>query len=73
MVITLRYKKKRDKLKGYPIEHYLDYALLVADMDQLPIGRINTFKKAHADSPLNHRLDRHLQSSLAQQKNGHCF
>jgi len=34
-------QKKRDRLKGYPIIHYLDYALLVADMDQLPIGRIN--------------------------------
>lgn len=66
-------QKKRDKLKGYLIEHYLDYALLVADMDQLPIGRINAFKKAHADSPLNQRLDRHLQTSLAQQKKWALF
>lgn len=61
-------KKKRQRLKDYPIVHYLDYALLVADMDQLPIGRINAFKKAHPDSPLNRRLNSQLQSALARQK-----
>ncbi len=66
-------QKKRERLKGYPIIHYLDYALLVADMDQLPIGRINAFKKAHPDSPLNRRLDSHLQSSLAQQQKWSLF
>ncbi len=66
-------QKKRDRLKGYPIHHYLDYALLVSDMDQLPIGRINAFKKAHPGSPLNRRLDSHLQSSLAAQKKWSLF
>lgn len=66
-------KTKRDRLKDYPINHYLDYALLLADMDQLPIGRINAFKKSHPDSPLNRRLDSHLQSSLAEQKKWSLF
>jgi len=66
-------QQKRDRLKAYPINHYLDYALLTSDMDQLPIGRINAFKKAHPDSPLNRRLNNHLQSTLAQQKKWSLF
>ncbi|KAA3645130.1 MAG: hypothetical protein DWP95_04280, partial [Proteobacteria bacterium] len=58
----------RKALTDYPINHYLDYALLVADMDQLPIAEINAFKKSHPDSPLNRRLAGHLQTALAQQK-----
>lgn len=65
---TAAVKKKREQLKDYPVIHYLDYALLVADMDNLPITKINAFKLAHPDSPLNRRLSGHLQTALAQQK-----
>ncbi len=60
--------KKRRPLADYPLNHYLDYALLVSDMDKLPIGRINAFKTGHPDSPLNRRLDSQLQSALAKQE-----
>ena len=54
-------------LADYPIYHYLEYALLVAEMDDLPIAKINAFKKDHPDSPLNRRLAGHLQTDLAEQ------
>ena len=58
----------KQKLKGYRLSHYLDYALLKGNMTQLPEQEIATFKQAHPDSPLNDSLDNMLTYELGKQK-----
>ncbi len=65
---THQVNKQRKPLKGYVVDHYLDYALLVSGMSKLPVVEIAEFKTNHPDSPLNGRLRSHLQAELAGQK-----
>lgn len=58
----------KKQLKNYRLIHYLDYALLKADISQLPIANIESFQKQHATSPLVESLDRMLTYELGKQK-----
>jgi soluble lytic murein transglycosylase len=60
-------QQKRAPLNGYPIEHYLDYALIQSDMNNLPEQAIINFKKQHPNSPLNRRLSAALLTALGNQ------
>ncbi|MEZ5471288.1 MAG: transglycosylase SLT domain-containing protein [Marinicella sp.] len=60
-------KKQRATIKGYPIEHYLDYALIQSDMNNLPEQAVADFKAKHPDSPLNSRLKSSLLTALGNQ------
>ncbi|MBL4661339.1 MAG: lytic transglycosylase domain-containing protein [Alcanivoracaceae bacterium] len=55
-------------LKGYRLNHYLDFALLKAQMSQLPEAEIATFKKKHPNSPLNKDLEKMLTYELGKQQ-----
>ncbi len=61
-------KAQRQPLDNYPITHYLDYALLRSQMDQLPEQAIADFKAKHPDSPLNKQLKNYLLAQLAAQR-----
>jgi soluble lytic murein transglycosylase len=60
-------QQKRSGLKGYPIEHYLDYALIQSKMSKLPEVAIADFKAKHPNSPLNKRLKSSLLTALGNQ------
>ncbi len=55
-------------LKNYRLNHYLDYAILKADITNLPEKQIATFKKNNPQSPLNDKLDTMLTYELGKQK-----
>lgn len=61
-------KQQRGPLKGYALEHYLDYALLRSQMNQLPEQAVADFKANHPDSPLNRRLKNHLLTAMGQRQ-----
>lgn len=58
----------KKQLKGYRLNHYLDYALLKAKMSQLPETEIEAFKNNHKQSPLGEGLDKMLTYELGKQK-----
>ena len=58
----------KKKLKGYRLNHYLDFALLKAKMSELPETEINSFKNKHKQSPLGEALDKMLTYELGKQK-----
>ncbi len=59
---------RRGPLAQYPIEHYLDYALIRSQIRQLPEQAIADFKTKHPNSPLNRQLKNHLLDQLGRQK-----
>ena len=59
---------RRQPLDKYPINHYLDYALLRSKMAQLPEKAITDFKQKHPNSPLNKQLKNYLVDQLGLQK-----
>ncbi|MCF6299968.1 MAG: lytic transglycosylase domain-containing protein [Proteobacteria bacterium] len=61
-------KQQRSKLSGYPLEHYLDYALLTRKMTQLPKPEIDLFIQNNTNSPLNKRLRHMYLYELGKQK-----
>ncbi|MCX7553349.1 transglycosylase SLT domain-containing protein [Marinicella sp. S1101] len=65
---TQEVTQKRAALNNYPIDHYLDYALIRSQIKTLPEQAIADFKKKHPDSPLNKQLKRHLLNELGRQK-----
>jgi len=58
----------KQKLNGYRLSHYLDYALLKGTMSQLPEQEIAVFKRTHPDSPLNDSLENMLTYELGKQQ-----
>jgi len=58
----------KKKLQGYLLIHYLDFALLKANMSQLPINEIENFKTQNKNSPLNKALDKMLTYEMGKQK-----
>ncbi|MFC3194943.1 transglycosylase SLT domain-containing protein [Marinicella sediminis] len=64
---TQQVQQDRSALKGYALSHYLDYALLRSQMNQLPEQGVADFKKQHPDSPLNRKLKSHLLNAMGQQ------
>ena len=64
---TLQVQQQRQALAGYPIEHYLDYALIQSQISTLPEQAIIDFKAKHPDSPLNKKLKSSLLTAFASQ------
>jgi soluble lytic murein transglycosylase len=60
-------KTAKKKLKGYLLNHYLDYGLIRADISKLPIKKIESFKKQNPNSPLNESLKNMLAYELGKQ------
>ncbi|TDR23861.1 transglycosylase SLT domain-containing protein [Marinicella litoralis] len=60
-------QQQRQPLNGYPIEHYLDYALIQSKMQTLPESAIADFKTKHPNSPLNKRLKSAYLTALGNQ------
>lgn len=61
-------KNNRHRLANYPLQHYLDYALISAEMSNLPEQEIAEFAKKHPHSPLNKRLKTQLLAQLGKQQ-----
>lgn len=57
----------KKQLKGYRLNHYLDYALIKAKMPQLPKAEIKTFNSKHKNSPLVEALDKMLIYEMGKQ------
>ncbi len=66
-------KQKRSALMGYPIEHYLDYALIQSNIKTVPEQAISDFKAKHPDSPLNKRLKNALLTALGNAENWQTY
>jgi|GEM_PF-1373251 len=60
-------QQQRQGLAGYPIEHYLDYALIQSQINSLPEQEIADFKAKHPDSPLNKKLNSALLTAIGNQ------
>jgi len=60
--------QQRGPLKKYVLNHYLDYALIVAKMGTLPERDIERFRKQNPDSLLGPRLQDKLVDALGRQK-----
>ncbi len=60
-------QQQRPMLADYPIDHYLDYALIISKIKTLPEQAIADFKTKHPDSPLNKRLKNALLNALGNQ------
>ena len=58
----------KKQLKGYRLNHYLDYALIKAKISEFPETEINAFKDKHKQSPLGEALDKMLTYELGKQK-----
>jgi len=61
-------KLGKKQLKGYRLNHYLDFALLKSKITQLPVTEIKTFQSKFPDSPLVKKLDEMLTYELGKQK-----
>ncbi|WP_395373722.1 transglycosylase SLT domain-containing protein [Marinicella sp. W31] len=60
--------QQRGPLKNYVLDHYLDYALIVAKIGSLPERAIETFRKQNPNSLLGKRLQDKLIDQLGRQK-----
>ncbi|VAW42349.1 Soluble lytic murein transglycosylase precursor [hydrothermal vent metagenome] len=58
----------KKQLHGYRLNHYLDFALIKANMPKLPEAEIIAFKQKNADSPLNASLNQMLIYELGKQQ-----
>lgn len=62
-------KNAKKQLKGYRLNHYLDFALLKSQIVQLPMAEIKAFQQKHSTSPLVKSLDDMLTYELGKQGN----
>ena len=60
--------QQRGPLKNYVLDHYLDYALIVAKIGSLPEREIEAFRKQNPNSLLGKRLQDKLIDQLGRQK-----
>ena len=57
----------KKQLQGYRLNHYLDYALLKANISSLPLVEIKAFQAKHPNSPLVKSLEDMLTYELGKQ------
>jgi soluble lytic murein transglycosylase len=63
----VKVQQAKIQLQGYRLNHYLDYALLKAEITSLPLAEIKAFQSKHPNSPLVKRLDDMLTYELGKQ------